>query len=220
MNYADLSNFQKSHMSLLSFSSHPPTPVKKLPPYVKTEYAEITHFIRGGNTDLRTPGANTDRNTAGNIEAIMYFNCDKCWSGCPLIIVKWKPEEVYWLLRTNNNQNDPPLKGKGWKEKVARSVARTRTGLNQSEQPLIWLWLVEAGYTPKCLEPTGWVFNSVTPDHCIRVQLQKTLPEAKTLLEGIHSVKKRFKEIEDFLRPMNEPKPALIDILSVRPFRK
>ena len=75
-------------MSLLSFYSHPPTPVKKPPPYVKTEYAEITHFIRGGNTDLRTPGTNTDRNTAGNIEAIMYFNCDKCWSGCPLIIVK------------------------------------------------------------------------------------------------------------------------------------
>jgi len=44
--YADLENFGRQEMPTVTTSQNPVPPIKKPTPYVKTDYAEITHFMK------------------------------------------------------------------------------------------------------------------------------------------------------------------------------
>jgi len=42
--YADLDNFSRPEVPAMTTSPHPPPPMKKPTPYLKTDNSEITHF--------------------------------------------------------------------------------------------------------------------------------------------------------------------------------
>jgi len=68
--YADLDNFSRQEKPTITTSQHPLPPIQKATPYVKTDYAEIMHFIMAGANELLVaPTANTCKRWEQNREA-------------------------------------------------------------------------------------------------------------------------------------------------------
>jgi len=71
MLYADLENFSRQEMPTVTSSENPLPPIKKPTPYVNTDYAEITHFIKADVSGVQDPGANANNSWNENRETIM-----------------------------------------------------------------------------------------------------------------------------------------------------
>jgi len=69
--YADLENFSRQEVPTITTSQNPLPPIKKPTPYVKTDYAEITHFMKADVNGVQAPDANTSNSWNENRETIM-----------------------------------------------------------------------------------------------------------------------------------------------------
>jgi len=69
--YADLENFSRQEMPTVTTSENPLPPIKRPTPYVKTDYAEITHFMKADVSGVQAPGANANSGWDENRETIM-----------------------------------------------------------------------------------------------------------------------------------------------------
>jgi len=69
--YADLENFSRQEMPTVTTSQNPLPPIKKPTPYVKTDYAEITHFMKADVNGEQVPDANANNSWDENRETVM-----------------------------------------------------------------------------------------------------------------------------------------------------
>jgi len=69
--YADLENFSRQEMPTVNTSQNPLPPVKKPTPYVKTDYAEIAHFMKVEPNGMQASDANSCKGWDEDRETIM-----------------------------------------------------------------------------------------------------------------------------------------------------
>ena len=71
MLYADLENFSRQEMPTVNTSQNPLPPVKRPTPYVKTDYAEIAHFMKVEPNGMQASDANSCKGWDEDRETIM-----------------------------------------------------------------------------------------------------------------------------------------------------
>ena len=72
--YADLKNFSIQEMPTVNTSQNPLLTIKKPTPDVKTDYAEITHFIKVDVSGVQAPDANASNGWDVSRETIMQID--------------------------------------------------------------------------------------------------------------------------------------------------
>jgi len=69
--YADLENFSRQEMPTVATSQNPVPPIKNPTPYVKTDYAEILHFMKVEPNVMQASDANACKGWDEDRETIM-----------------------------------------------------------------------------------------------------------------------------------------------------